>query len=132
MLKKFAGISLVAVFLLLAAAPETYGYNRGRRGKRAAVAGRTYYNPYYASSYRGRFNDRFNDRRYFGRRNFGRRNFGERNRRGIGSTGRAVLTVAAPAAIAAGVGAIVGGKKGAAVGALLGGGGGAEAECQAR
>jgi hypothetical protein len=120
MLKKFAGISLVAVFLFLAAAPETYGHNRGRRGKRAAVAGRTYYNPYYANANRGRFNERFSDRRYFGRRYSG-----ERNRRGIGSTGRAVLTVAAPAAIAAGVGAIVGGKKGAVVGALLGGGGGA-------
>ena len=115
MLKKFAGISLVAVFLFLAAAPDTYAYHRGRRGKRAAVAGRTYYNPYYENAYRGRFNNRFNDRRYSG----------ERNRRGIGSTGRAVLTVAAPAAIAAGVGAIVGGKKGAVVGALLGGGGGA-------
>jgi len=49
----------------------------------------------------------------------------ESRRRGLGPTGRAVLTIAAPAAIAAGVGALVGGKKGAAVGALLGGGGGA-------
>ncbi len=41
------------------------------------------------------------------------------------STLKTVLTIAAPAAIGAGVGAAVGGKKGAGVGALLGGGGGA-------
>ena len=38
---------------------------------------------------------------------------------------RKVLTIAAPAAIGAGLGALFGGKKGAGVGALLGGGGGA-------
>jgi hypothetical protein len=38
---------------------------------------------------------------------------------------KTALTIAAPAAIGAGVGALVGGKKGAGVGALLGGGGGA-------
>lgn len=111
MIKKLAVISLVSVFLFLAAAPEIFAYDRGCRGRRAAVAGRTYYNPYYANrDRRGVYNNRF----YRGR-----------DRRGIGSTGRAALTVAAPAAIAAGVGAIVGGTKGAAVGALLGGGGGA-------
>jgi hypothetical protein len=36
-----------------------------------------------------------------------------------------ILTIAAPAAIGAGIGALVGGKKGAGVGALFGGGGGA-------
>ena len=36
-----------------------------------------------------------------------------------------VLTIAAPAAVGAGLGALFGGKKGAGVGALLGGGGGA-------
>ncbi len=41
------------------------------------------------------------------------------------STLKTVLTIAAPAAVGAGVGAAVGGKKGAGVGALLGGGGGA-------
>ena len=41
------------------------------------------------------------------------------------STRDLILTIAAPAAIGAGVGAIAGGKKGAGVGALLGGGGGA-------
>ncbi|MBX3280804.1 MAG: hypothetical protein KF868_22630 [Acidobacteria bacterium] len=41
------------------------------------------------------------------------------------STLKNVLTIAAPAAIGAGVGGAVGGRKGAGVGALLGGGGGA-------
>jgi hypothetical protein len=35
------------------------------------------------------------------------------------------LTIGAPAALAAGIGAMIGGKKGAGIGALLGGGGGA-------
>jgi hypothetical protein len=38
---------------------------------------------------------------------------------------KTALTIAAPAAIGAGIGAAAGGKKGAAVGALVGGGGGA-------
>lgn len=38
---------------------------------------------------------------------------------------RTALTIAAPAALGAGIGALAGGKKGAGVGALLGGGGGA-------
>jgi hypothetical protein len=38
---------------------------------------------------------------------------------------KTALTIAAPAALGAGVGAVVGGKKGAGAGALLGGGGGA-------
>ena len=38
---------------------------------------------------------------------------------------KTVLTIAAPAAIGAGIGAAAGGKKGAGVGALIGGGGGA-------
>ncbi len=42
-----------------------------------------------------------------------------------GSKLKTALTIAAPAAIGAGVGGIVGGGKGAGIGALLGGGGGA-------
>jgi hypothetical protein len=45
-------------------------------------------------------------------------------RRG-GSKLKTALTIAAPAALGAGIGALAGGGKGAAVGALLGGGGGA-------
>jgi uncharacterized membrane protein len=41
------------------------------------------------------------------------------------STLKTVLTIAAPAAVGAGVGGAVGGGKGAGVGALIGGGGGA-------
>lgn len=41
------------------------------------------------------------------------------------STKDLILTIAAPAAIGAGIGGIAGGKKGAGIGALLGGGGGA-------
>jgi hypothetical protein len=48
--------------------------------------------------------------------------YGQRRRN---SKLRTALQIAAPAAIGAGVGAMVGGKKGAGVGALLGGGGGA-------
>ncbi len=46
-------------------------------------------------------------------------------RRRGNSTLKTVLTIAAPAAVGAGIGAAAGGKKGAAVGALVGGGGGA-------
>ena len=42
-----------------------------------------------------------------------------------GSKLRTALTIAAPAAVGAGIGAIAGGKKGAGAGALIGGGGGA-------
>jgi hypothetical protein len=48
-----------------------------------------------------------------------------RSKRRGSSKLKTALTIAAPAAIGAGVGALVGGKKGAGVGALLGGGGGA-------
>jgi len=41
------------------------------------------------------------------------------------STRDAILTVGAPAAVGAGIGAIAGGGKGAGIGALIGGGGGA-------
>jgi preprotein translocase subunit SecG len=36
-----------------------------------------------------------------------------------------ILRIAAPAAVGAGIGALLGGKKGAGIGALFGGGGGA-------
>ncbi len=46
-------------------------------------------------------------------------------RRARNSKLKTALTIAAPAAIGAGIGALAGGKKGAGVGALIGGGGGA-------
>jgi hypothetical protein len=71
----------------------------------SGVASRRYYAaPYYRST------SRYYDQRYY---------------RGRRSTGNLVLSVAAPAAIGAGVGAIAGGGKGAGIGALVGAGGGA-------
>ena len=46
-------------------------------------------------------------------------------RRARNSKLKTALTIAAPAAVGAGIGALAGGKKGAGVGALIGGGGGA-------
>lgn len=45
---------------------------------------------------------------------------------------KTALTIGAPAAIAAGIGAMFGGKKGAGIGALIGGGGGAIYELRKR
>jgi hypothetical protein len=107
MLKRTAAIVLAVVFLSLAIAPETLACDRNRRSRRASVIGQRYYDPY---RNRGVAGDRY---------------YNDWGRDGIGSTRRAILTVGAPAAIAAGLGAIVGGGKGAGIGALLGGGGGA-------
>jgi hypothetical protein len=114
--KRIIAVALLAAFGVLALAPETLACDRRRRASLArsyygnqyrysGVAGQRYYAPsraYYAPV-----------SRYYApyRRSH--------------STRDAILTVAAPAAIAAGVGALLGGKKGAGVGALLGGGGGA-------
>ena len=118
MTKRLVSAVVVLTFVILTAAPESLACHRGRRtvvrnssyntgGYRAAGYGNGYYSPYRSAGVAGE--------RYY--------NNGERWN--SGSTGRAVLTVAAPAALGAGVGAILGGGKGAGVGALLGGGGGA-------
>lgn len=126
--KRVIALALFVGIFFVAAAPTSLAHDRRRRG----VAARNYYNNDCRDRgsvgfYDGRF-DRNGPGFYEGRRY--RRgpgfNEGRRYRRnGLDSTGRAVLTVAAPAAIAAGVGALLDGKKGAAIGALLGGGGGA-------
>jgi hypothetical protein len=111
MFKRIAAIALAFAFIAAALAPDALGCNR----RRSRASGYAYnqsrsgyaYSPY---RYRGVASDRY---------------YNEGRRGGIGSTGRAILTVGAPAAIGAGIGALMGGKKGAAVGALLGGGGGA-------
>ena len=95
--KKIVALVIALVFGLLAIAPETFACDR-RNARFRGVAGRRYYNDSY---------------------------YTEPRSRGLGPGARAALTVAAPAAVAAGVGALVGGKKGAGIGALLGGGGGA-------
>lgn len=122
MLKRLAVLSLALVFVYMAVAPETYAHGRRRRvvfnqGYRTYNQGYYYNQGFRRQSFRPyRYNGIASQRYYRGY---------DRNRSRLGSTGRALLTIGAPAAIAAGVGALLGGKKGAAVGALLGGGGGA-------
>jgi hypothetical protein len=125
MSKRIAAIVLAVAFVSLAIAPETLA-QRYRRDCNRSVSTRSYssypYNGvagqrYYAEPYyRGGAGTR-----YYGQPNY--RNY--RDYRGRNSTRDAVLTVAAPAAVGAGIGAIAGGGKGAGVGALIGGGGGA-------
>jgi hypothetical protein len=121
MLKRVAVIALAVSFLSLAVAPESFACDRNRRSGSYRGTSARYYGPvasrYYSPSrtyspYRGVASDRYYaDSDYRGYRNHSTRN--------------AILTVAGPAAIAAGVGAIAGGGKGAGIGALIGGGGGA-------
>jgi hypothetical protein len=147
MSKRIPAIVLAVAFISLAAAPETLA-QRFRRdcNNRSAysrsyssypyrgVAGQRYYaapyysgatryygQPYYsgATRYYGQPYSRVAASRYYGQNSY-RGYRGDRN-----STRRAVLTVAGPAAVGAGIGAIAGGGKGAGVGALIGGGGGA-------
>ena len=120
MLKRVAVVALVLAFISAALAPEALACNR-RRNRNASFGYSPYRSGYAYDQYRSgysynpyRYRGVASDRYYYG----GRRD-------GIGSTGRAILTVGAPAAIGAGVGAILNGKSGAAVGALLGAGGGA-------
>jgi hypothetical protein len=125
MSKRIAAIVLALTFVSLAIAPETLAQRSRRDCNRSAntrsyssypysgVAGRRYYaEPYYRGGA---------GTGYYGQSSY--RNY--RDYRGRNSTRDAILTVAAPAAVGAGVGAIVAGGKGAGVGALIGGGGGA-------
>lgn len=119
MLKRIAAISLAVIFISLATAPETLAFNRWRRdGARRTVA-TNYYSPagyrgvgtqqrYYSQPYYGVAGSRYNGRYYQDH-----------------STRNLVLSVVAPAAVGAGIGAIAGGGKGAGIGAAIGGGGGA-------
>jgi hypothetical protein len=125
MSKRIAAIVLAVTFLSLAVAPETLAQRYRRDCNRSVntrsyssypsrgVAGQRYYaQPYYGSTY---------SQPYYGNRSdYGQYSRGRRN-----STRNLVLTVAGPAAVGAGIGAIAGGGKGAGVGALIGGGGGA-------
>lgn len=129
MSKRIAAIVLAVTFLSLAVAPETLAQRYRRDGNRSvntrsygsypyrSVAGQRYYA---APNYRGVAGTRYYGQPY----NRDYRDY--RDYRGGGhSTRNLVLTVAGPAAVGAGIGAITGGKKGAGVGALIGGGGGA-------
>jgi hypothetical protein len=126
MSKRIAAIVLAVTFLSLAVAPETLAQRYRRDCNRSVntrsyssypsrgVAGQRYYaQPYYGSTY---------SQPYYGNRS----DYGQSYYRGRrNSTRNLVLTVAGPAAVGAGIGAITGGQKGAGVGALIGGGGGA-------
>jgi hypothetical protein len=148
MLKRTAAIVLAVTFLSLAIAPETLaqrrrgGCDRGastyyRPSAYSGVAGTRYYSqpyygstysqPYYGSTYSQPYYGRSVGTRYYGQQYYGNRyDYGQSYYRGRrNSTQNLVLTVAAPAAIGAGIGAIAGGGKGAGIGALVGGGGGA-------
>lgn len=117
-LKRVAAIALAVIFISLATAPETLAFNRHRRGGSARTVATNYYNPngyrgvgtqrYYSQPYYGVAGSRYNGRYYQDH-----------------STRNLVLTVLAPAAVGAGIGAIAGGGKGAGIGAAIGGGGGA-------
>lgn len=126
MSKRIAAIVLAVTFLSLAVAPETLAQRYRRDCNRSVntrsyssypsrgVAGQRYYaQPYYGGTY---------SQPYYGNRS----DYGQSYYRGRrNSTRNLVLTVAGPAAVGAGIGAIAGGQKGAGVGALIGGGGGA-------
>jgi hypothetical protein len=121
MFKRFTVVAMLAAILALAIAPDTFACHRHRR----AIAYRSAYygSPYYATGYRRSYYRTSYYRspyRYSGVA--GARYYNVR--RGH-STRNMLLTIGAPAAIGAGVGALFGGGKGAGVGALLGGGGGA-------
>ena len=136
MLKRITVVSTLLVFAFLAAAPEAFaGGCRNRRSSyRTAYYGSPYrstsygYSPYRNRSYRyspyrnssyGYNSYGYSPYRYrsvAGQRYYGRRRHSTRN---------LILSIAAPGAVGAGVGALLGGKKGAGVGALLGAGGGA-------
>jgi len=129
MLKKTGAIVLAVTFLSLSIAPETLAWHRHRRVVYYRPAAVTYYTPYgaryysqpyyrtaYYTPYRGVAGTRYysTGSRYYGRSYY----------RGH-STRNMLLTIGAPAAIGAGIGAIARGGKGAGIGALIGGGGGA-------
>lgn len=106
MLKRTAVIVLAMAFLSLAIAPETFACHRNRRAGYYRPAATRYYG---SNAYRGVAGARYYGQPYY---------------RGH-STRNLILTVAAPAAIGAGIGGIAGGGRGAGIGALVGGGGGA-------
>ena len=118
MLKRLAAIVLAVIFISLAAAPETLAFTRYRRGGYGRTVATNYYSP---NGYRGVASQRYYSQPYYnggaGSRYYGRyRDHSTRN---------LVLSVVAPAAVGAGIGAIAGGGKGAGIGAAIGGGGGA-------
>lgn len=136
MLKRTAAIVISAAFISLAVAPDSLAFQRYRRAGYCAptttyyrssafrgVAGTRYYaQPYYYTpvrTYYAPVGTRYYGSRYYGTRYYGSRYYRDHSTRNL------ALTVVAPAAVGAGIGAIAGGGKGAGIGALVGGGGGA-------
>src|ERR1044072_8618937 len=122
MLKRITVVSMLLVFAFLAAAPEAFADCRNRRGSyRTAYRYNSYgYSPYRNSSYGySRFRSRsygyspysynsygyspYRYRSVAGQRYYGRRGHSTRN---------LILSIAAPGAVGAGVGALLGGRKG--------------------
>jgi hypothetical protein len=127
MFKKIAIMAILVAFISLAIPSDTFANHRNCRiGYRSGYA-RTYYSNPYRYQARSYYNNPYlyQGRSYYSspyryRSVAGSRYYGSRRN----STRDTILRIAGPAAIGAGVGALLSGKKGAAVGALLGGGGG--------
>jgi hypothetical protein len=110
----------------------TDGYNAGKSGQSSSVVNttRTGYNDGFKEGYGDGFQARAKQSTVqpatrAARQEVVYRPSGATSRRRGDSKLKTVLTIAAPAAIGAGIGAAAGGGKGAAAGALIGGGGGA-------
>jgi hypothetical protein len=110
----------------------TDGYNAGKSGQSSSVTSTTRagYNDGFKDGYADGFQARANQSAArpvsrATRQEVVYRSSGGSVRRRGDSKLKTVLTIAAPAAIGAGIGAAAGGGRGAAAGALIGGGGGA-------
>jgi hypothetical protein len=110
----------------------TDGYNAGKSGQSSSVTSTTRagYNDGFKDGYADGFKARANQSAArpvsrATRQEVVYRSSGGTVRRRGDSKLKTVLTIAAPAAIGAGIGAAAGGGRGAAAGALIGGGGGA-------
>jgi hypothetical protein len=110
----------------------TDGYNAGKSGQSSSVTSTTRagYNDGFKDGYADGFQARANQSaarpvNRATRQEVVYRSSGGSVRRRGDSKLKTVLTIAAPAAIGAGIGAAAGGGRGAAAGALIGGGGGA-------
>ena len=109
-------MAILVAFISLAIPSDTFACHRNRRSSYRSGYARTYYNSPYAYQGRSYYSSPYRYRSVAADRYYASRGH---------STRDMILRIAAPAAVGAGVGALLGGKKGAGVGVLLGGGGGA-------
>jgi hypothetical protein len=115
MFKRIAVMALLVAFISLAIPSDTFACHRHRRSGYRSAYGRSYYNNSYGSR-RAYYGSPYRYQGVAGNRYYASRGH---------STRDMILRIAAPAAVGAGIGALLGGKKGAGIGALFGGGGGA-------